>query len=275
MKVQHCLPVLAIAAVMTVSCPAQAAGQPYVALGDSYAAGVGIPTVIDQGCDRSDRNYPHLVAAGRGYQLTDVTCGGATTSDVAAIQMAAVTPATEVVTLGISGNDIGFGEIVRSCVILLGGAGCRNEYPDMPERIAKAGAAVGNLLDTIRERAPKARILLVGYPKIVPDDENSCTGVQPFAAEDLAWARDTVIEGLNAMLQGHAGDRVTYVDTQAATTGHDMCRPAAQRWINGAQVESGSNGRTIHPNSAGHEAMAGQVLARLSDPGVPTGSFGS
>ncbi|GAB2677163.1 SGNH/GDSL hydrolase family protein [Nocardia goodfellowii] len=276
MKVQHCLPVLAIAAMMTASAaPAQAAGEAYVALGDSYAAGVGIPTVIDPACDRSDKNYAHLVAARQGYLLTDVTCGGATTSDVAAVQMSAVGANTEIVTLGISGNDIGFGDIVRSCVILTGGAGCRDKYPDMPERIAKAGTAVGNLLDTVRERAPKARILLVGYPKIVPDNEASCTGVQPFAAEDLAWARDTVIEGLNAMLAGHAGDRVTYVDTEAATTGHDMCQPAAQRWINGAQVVAGSDGRTIHPNSLGHQAMAGQVLARLgSGPGLPTGSFG-
>ncbi|MEV0251239.1 SGNH/GDSL hydrolase family protein [Nocardia sp. NPDC050712] len=274
MKVKHCLPVLAAAALLTASAgPVQASGQPYVALGDSYAAGVGIPAVIDPACDRSDHNYAHLVAAARGYQLTDMTCGGATTSDVAAIQIAAVGASTEVITLGISGNDIGFSEIVGSCLLLIGGAGCRNKYPDMPARIAKAGTAVGNLLDSLRERAPEAEILLVGYPKIVPDDENSCTGVQPFAAADLAWARDTVIAGLNAMLRAHAGDRVTYVDTQAATTGHDMCRPAAERWINGAQVAAGSDGPTIHPNRFGHQAMSAQVLAQLG-PGRPTGSFG-
>jgi hypothetical protein len=42
--------------------------QSYVALGDSYTAGPLIPVqeTTPLGCLRSDHNYPHLVAAGRG-----------------------------------------------------------------------------------------------------------------------------------------------------------------------------------------------------------------
>lgn len=276
MKLKHCVPVLALIAAMMGTGPANAAGEQYVALGDSYAAGVGIPTTIDQACDRSDRNYAHLVAARRGSALTDVTCGGATTADVNATQLSAVTSGTEVVTLGIGGNDVGFSSIVRSCVVVPGsnGAGCRNRYPDMPDRLAKASNDVGALLATIRSRAPKARIVLVGYPKILPDNESTCATTQPFAPEDLAWARDTVINGLNAMLKSHTGDRISYADTQAVTTGHDICQAPAQRWINGIQVQPGSDGRAIHPNHQGQEAMSNPVLAALATGGISTGSFG-
>lgn len=280
MKLKHCLPVLVVtAAAMMGAGPANAAGEQYVALGDSYAAGVGIPTIIDQACDRSDHNYAHLVAGQRSYSLTDVTCGGAKTSDVSATQLSAITATTAVVTLGIGGNDIGFSDIVRSCVVVPGsnGAGCRNRYTDMPDRLAKASTNVGAIVDAIRSRAPKARVLLVGYPKIIPDNESACAATQPFDPADLAWARDTVVAGLNTMLRSHAGDRVSYVDTQAATTGHDICQDPALRWINGVQVEPGSDGRTVHPNHYGQEAMSIQVLGALGNGGggIPTGSFGS
>ncbi|MGW3466325.1 SGNH/GDSL hydrolase family protein, partial [Streptomyces olivaceoviridis] len=37
----------------------------YVALGDSYTSGPGIPRQVDAACARSDHNYPSLVAARR------------------------------------------------------------------------------------------------------------------------------------------------------------------------------------------------------------------
>ncbi|MFN8016872.1 MAG: hypothetical protein U0P45_01980 [Acidimicrobiales bacterium] len=57
----------------------------YVALGDSYTAG---PLILNQslnplGCLRSDRNYPHLTAPNiKASTFTDVSCSGATTSDM-------------------------------------------------------------------------------------------------------------------------------------------------------------------------------------------------
>ena len=61
----------------------------YVALGDSYSAASGVlppdPTAHPM-CLRSTSNYPHLIAAATGAQLTDVTCGGADTGDYFAPQ---------------------------------------------------------------------------------------------------------------------------------------------------------------------------------------------
>src|SRR5687767_10538171 len=60
---------------------------PYVAPGDSYTSGPKIPrqTGTPAGCDRSDHNYPALVAHQLGVtaaDFRDVSCSGATTTDL-------------------------------------------------------------------------------------------------------------------------------------------------------------------------------------------------
>ncbi|WP_369234457.1 SGNH/GDSL hydrolase family protein [Streptomyces sp. R21] len=104
---------------------------PYVALGDSYTSGAGIPAQSGRpaGCDRSDRNYPALVAEelkldAAGFR--DVSCSGATTAGLSApqstghgtnpAQLSALSAKTRLVTVGIGGNDIGFASLVERCV---------------------------------------------------------------------------------------------------------------------------------------------------------------
>ncbi|WP_162958844.1 SGNH/GDSL hydrolase family protein [Nocardia yunnanensis] len=288
MRLHRCLSVLAIAAVGVLGTlsPATAdTGKKYVALGDSFAAGVGIPTILDQSCSRSDHNYAHLFAAQRGYSLTDVTCGGATTDSVTSTQLSAVTSDTGLVTLGIGGNDIGFTDIVKACVeagTLGGGSGtaigalatgsasgsaeallgCKNKFAaSMPTRLAQTSAKLTTLVVAIRTRAPQARIVLVGYPKILPDDASTCLGQQPVLPDDANWARDTVIGGLNTMLRSQAGTE--YFSTFELYNGHDVCQPVANRWVNGTKVENG-DGMPFHPNQYGHAATAQQMAATIA-----------
>ena len=63
-------------------------------------------------CLRSTVNYPHVIAAEVPVQLTDVTCGGADTSDYSAAQYQGVAPQldavqkdTQLITMTIGGND--------------------------------------------------------------------------------------------------------------------------------------------------------------------------
>src|SRR3954471_15153979 len=104
----------------------------YVALGDSYSAGPLIPTTdLAGGCARSDHNYPSLLAARLHVaRLVDVTCSGASTADLTHVQrpfqgarvppqLDAVTPHTDLVTVGIGGNDLDlFGTLVATCTRL-------------------------------------------------------------------------------------------------------------------------------------------------------------
>src|SRR3954447_2342266 len=108
-----------LAALAVAAAPASAAD--WVGLGDSYAAGPLIPnqSLSPLGCLRSDHNYVHP-AVPAGATLRDVSCSGAKTTNTAASQSTsagtnppqfdALSAATKVVTLQISGNDIGFTE---------------------------------------------------------------------------------------------------------------------------------------------------------------------
>lgn len=290
MNLKYCLSTVAIVAAGTLVsiAPASAdAGTKYVALGDSYAAGVGISTILDKTCSRSDRNYAHLFAAARGYSLTDVTCGGATTDSVTSTQLSAITADTNLVTLGVGGNDIGFTGIVKDCVtagtlgtgsgtgsavfqnlgtgIASGSAeallGCKNKYDDsMPTRLSQVSAKVAKLVSDIKTRAPQARVVLVGYPHILPDNAALCAGRQPVLPADVDWARDTVVGGLNTMLRSQAGTE--YFSTYEIYNGHDVCEAIPDRWVNGTSVDNGE-GAQFHPNQYGHAATAQKMAATL------------
>src|SRR6185437_15463026 len=99
---------------------AGASASTYTALGDSYAAGPLIPnqSLSPLGCLRSDHNFAHLSAAAVGMSLADVSCSGATTADMTAPQSNALAAATRIVSLQISGNDIGFTSILENCATL-------------------------------------------------------------------------------------------------------------------------------------------------------------
>src|SRR3712207_4453858 len=92
--------VLAALAFLLLGAPSAGAHGPtrYVALGDSYSAASGVlppdPTAPPQ-CLRSTSNYPHVIAAATGAQLTDVTCGGADTGDYFPQQYPGVAPRSE------------------------------------------------------------------------------------------------------------------------------------------------------------------------------------
>lgn len=107
--------------------------EPYVALGDSYTSGPKIPrqSGTPAGCDRSDHNYPAVVARQLGVtaaDFRDVSCSGATITDLTAAQktsngtnpaqLSALSTRTRLVTLGIGGNDIGFGSTVTKCITM-------------------------------------------------------------------------------------------------------------------------------------------------------------
>src|SRR3954463_13481026 len=92
----------------------------YVALGSSFASGPGIEPILDPGCGRSSANYAHLVAERLGYELVDVTSGGATVDDVLSRpqalllggrvppQIEALRPDADLVTLTVGGNDVDY-----------------------------------------------------------------------------------------------------------------------------------------------------------------------
>ncbi|QNN53837.1 SGNH/GDSL hydrolase family protein [Nocardioides mesophilus] len=273
----------------TSSAPSPAAGgtvQPgteqYVALGDSFTAGPLIPTTdVAAGCFRSDRNYPALLAADLGLDLTDVSCSGADTADLVGRQrtvndttvppqLRALRRGTALVTLGIGGNDLDlFSTLVNLCPRLRAqdpaGSPCADELArrgeDLRSTTARIGQRVADAVEEVQQRAPDARVVLVGYLRIAPTD-GSCPRRLPFATGDLAFG-DRVIRSLNAALAGAARRTgVEFLDMYAASEGHDVC--SDQPWVNGRRTDTGS-ALAYHPFLSGMRAVADGLEALLRD----------
>ncbi|WFE54643.1 SGNH/GDSL hydrolase family protein [Micromonospora sp. WMMD1155] len=278
---------LATAGVLfTVATPASAAvptGR-YVALGDSYTAGPLIPTQVDLNCLRSNRNYPSLVAAAAGSSsFADVSCSGATTDDILSggsgqlgtalpPQLNAVTSSTALVTVQIGGNDIGFSGIISDCAeASLSsplGSPCKNRYTaggvdQLQARIVAATPKVTAVLQAVRRAAPSARVVVLGYPAILPDTGYGCWPVVPIAYQDVPYLR-TVEKSLNAMLAGVASaNGATYSDVYTPSIGRDACKGSSTRWVEGLVPQNAA--APFHPNARGEQGMATALLATLNN----------
>jgi lysophospholipase L1-like esterase len=274
-----------VAATMLVVPATAGADEPldYVALGDSYAAGPVIPVQngTPPGCQRSDHNYPSLTAQAIGTAtFVDVSCSGAKTADLTAPQdtdagtnppqLDALSADTDLVTLSIGGNDIGFSEIVEQCATRSptqpDGAACRDYYnssgtDELAARIDAAAPDVLAALEGIHERSPDADVLLVGYPTIVPDDGPGCFPAEPFSPGDIQYLRETT-KRLDDMLAAQATSAgADYVDTYTPTIGHDICTLPGTKWIEGLTPTAPA--APMHPNALGMEAMSAAVVAAL------------
>jgi lysophospholipase L1-like esterase len=253
-------------------------GLDYVALGDSYTSGPGIPQQVDAGCARSDHNYPSLVAAQRrATTFTDASCAGATTTEMWQAQGAnkpqldALGRDTDLVTVQIGGNDVGFGSIIGRCAGLSAqdptGNPCERSYKpsgydELALAVLRTAPKIDRVLRAVHARAPHARVVVVGYPDLLPDDGVGCFPQVPFAQGDFPYLRDTE-KRLNLMLRLVAGvNRAEYVDTYRPTVGHDMCKAPADRWIE--PLQPASPAAPAHPNAQGEAAMANAVLDRLA-----------
>lgn len=257
---------------------------PFVALGDSYAAGNLIPDSpagSPVGCLRSTHNYSGDVAAAIGATgYVDAACSGATTIDMTQPQSTTIgtnppqlnslASDDSVVTLTIGGNDVGFSTILKECIALSVtspfGNPCQQHYTaggtdQLASAVAATGPKVAAVLEAIHARAPQARILLAGYPDILPSTGTGCWPLVPIAHGDVPYLRGTQLALNQVLAQVAAANGATFVDTYTATTGHDVCTAPGAKWIEGLVPTSAAY--PFHPNRLGQQAMANQVLAAL------------
>jgi len=255
----------------------------YVSLGDSYTAGPLIPDLTGSpaGCARSTSNFPSLVAAAiHAASFTDDSCQGADTTNMTKPesvplgtnppQDSALSSSTTLVTLQIGGNDINFINIVINCTELSltnpFGAPCKKHYTKggtdrLKEAVNATAPKVAADLQGIHADAPNARILLVGYPAILPNSGDGCWPVVPIAYGDVPYLRG-VEQELNAMLASvAAANNATFVNTYTASIGHDACQAPGVKWVEG--LVPSTPAAPFHPNALGEKGMARQVLAAL------------
>lgn len=281
------LRVVAIVAVLFAGLAALASASTaranYVALGDSYAAGPLIPNpVLPLGCLKSSNNYPRLAAPAIGQgAVRDATCSGAKTTHMTNPQNVSpdgpnppqfnrLDANTQVVSLTIGGNDIGFSEIAQNCVTLNPfGSPCRKRYvvngvDEVSQRITATAPLLDGVLDGIRARSPLARVFVTNYPAIFPETGFGCFPQMPIAFNDVGYLRAKQRE-LNAMIAAQAaGNGARLVDWAAASIGRDACKRSSVRWIE--PIIPGNWAASIHPNRRGMEGGANVLVSAVNTP---------
>jgi lysophospholipase L1-like esterase len=266
-------------ATSTAPGPAAPSGLVYAALGDSFVAAPLVPrTNLRHGCLRSDHNYPHLVAAELpGYALVDVSCSGASSAEITVPQVVggvehppqldALSDEVDIVTLGIGANDFSlFSLLVYRCLQLAGtdraGAPCRESYDEevggnrLLDQVAEIQDRVEAVVAVIRDRAPQARVVLVTYPKFLPDF-GVCPDLVPLAKGDYVFVREVNLALVEAQAAGATAAGAEVLDVYAASDGHDIC--ADRPWVNGIDTDP-SRALAFHPFPEEQRAVADLLL---------------
>jgi GDSL-like Lipase/Acylhydrolase family len=260
--------------------PSSQATEPliYVALGDSYSAASGVlppDPAAQPWCLRSTSNYPHVIAGATGAQLTDVTCGGADTTDFfepqyqdVPPQLDAVTADAVLITMTIGGNDSG---VFINSIVQCGTAGastlgqgspCKDRYGSSFEDTIRTTTypSLVNALSAVRVAAPDAEVAILGYPWIMPRT-GGCFDKMPVADGDVPYLRGIQATLNDAVKRAAAATGATYVNMNRVSEGHDACQPIGVRWIE--PVLQGTNAVVVHPNALGEEQMAAQAMRVL------------
>jgi lysophospholipase L1-like esterase len=239
---------LAVAGALTLTAAPALAANSYVALGDSYSSGTGTRTYINDGtsCQRSVYAYPSLIAASKGLTLNFRACSGAKVADVTNTQLSALSASTTHVTISVGGNDAGFADVLTECAQPGWMSDC-NGAIDTAQGIINntIPGRLSTLYASIRAKAPNAKVVVVGYPRIFQgEDCNAFTWFSPAEETRLNQTADL----LNSKTSAQAAAKgFTFANPTSRFVGHAVCDDV--EWLNGL---SNPVGESYHPNVAGH-----------------------
>ncbi|WP_143590191.1 SGNH/GDSL hydrolase family protein [Thermoactinospora rubra] len=262
----------------------------YVALGDSYSSGEGVydekDPPVDRGaglCHRSRGSYVPLVAkafrfsGGWGFWA----CAGATTEQLLRgqhghrPQIDRVPSHASLVTVSVGGNDAGFAEVLKACIVRFPWtSACTDQEPQVLGRIERLGASLREVLLSIRARAPQARIIVLGYPRLFPerpagDVDNLYPGDQRWLNQVARRLNDelaAVVARVDRAITAVGGPgSAEFVDAYDAFDGHEI--GTAQPYANGLDVDVERLKvlpRSYHPTEAGYRRFGELVTAQIA-----------
>lgn len=255
--------------------------------------------------------------AAKGITLSvqsDVSCGGALIDNfwkrqelpfgagTVAAQQDALKDDTQLVVGGLGGNTLGFTRILKQCsaklrgdegAILPGGpvdpdspAGeCRDFFTSedgkewLDYKFEQVEVDLEEMLARASYLAPDAERILVGYPRLVPQDTAKCLTAAPGQTElpfadipqDALPVLDQVRKRLDDVMKKVAADEgADFVDLYGRTGSNTAC-DGANRGIGGLLEDSELEffGRPVpwytHPNEKGRDIQAERVAAKTEE----------
>jgi lysophospholipase L1-like esterase len=221
----------------------------YVALGDSYSSGTGTRDYsLDSTCQRGPYAYPALIKADRpNTSLTFVACSGAKTGDVLSKQVQYLSTSTNIVTITIGGNDAGFSSVITQCALPWPWS-CDSDITNAQNYIRNTlPGSLGNVYAQIKSRAPSARVVVLGYPRLFMGVD--CNAGTFFSTDEMTKLNATADLLRDVTSARAAAYGFTFKDAIPAFTGHAVC--SSTEWLNGL---SNPVSDSYHPNRIGHKS---------------------
>lgn len=248
----------------------------YVSMGDSFTAAPFVPVNdIAYGCYRSTNNYPAQLARALGVrEHVDRSCSGARTLDLTgrqltargsrvAPQVEALTPETDLVTIGIGANNYRlYARLATVCRKLTTVCPLDDQRVLFGRILDQLRPALVGTVTEVQQRSPRARIVLVGYPRLLPPS-GDCRRLPRMRPQDRATFRAVNLRLVEEMSAAAEQTGVEYADFYTASAGHDIC--AREPWVQG-RVGDGRVAAALHPLRAGQDALADLLEDQLREP---------
>ncbi len=184
------------------------------------------------------------------------------------------------ITISVGGDDIGFGELVETCVmprlsLHLSSSDCFNSYEARLEFVQLIDKTIPRwqvLFRQLHGLTPKAQLYVVDYPKII-SDTGSC-GLNVHLSKNEAELALELTDYLNSAMQQAAEEaQVSFVDVSDALMGHRLCEAkSAAIAVNGltAGTDAGLFGiqvlgkESYHPNALGQRLLESAILQQTN-----------
>jgi lysophospholipase L1-like esterase len=221
----------------------------YVALGDSYSAGVGAGSYLaaSGACERSTKAYSQLWAdAHAPASYVSVACSGATTSDVTGSQLSALGGAITLVSITVGGNDIGFAHVMRDCVLHSTSTCVREVTGAEQEARSVLPSRLAALYTAIRAAAPHAEVVVLDYPRLYDLHTLFCVGLSSTDRSKINEGAD-VLDGVIAAAVGRRPG-FAFADVRSAFGhGHEICDGSS--WLH--SIDWTDLNSSYHPTASG------------------------
>lgn len=225
----------------------------YTVMGDSYSAGSGAGDNTEVGpCYTSSNGYGNVVAAGLNTSLTNIACAGFTTTQVTQFQVPQLPSTTKLITITAGGNDVAWTTAITACLSPSTTVSvCTSAVASSIKLMSKVPANATIMLKAIKAKAPGARILYVGYPRLFEPQNMAALGFTPTQISGVKLLNGAA-DLLNGTLAYSAlSNRVTFVPVAYRFAGHGV--PSADPWLN-YPPPFGFNNFAFHPNATGYAA---------------------
>jgi len=237
----------------------------YIALGDSFAAGLGAKDyILSSGtCLRSKNAFSideeYGIAARFNLIAKFYACSGATTKTLVKSQINKHRNSlkkAKLVTVIIGGNNVNFSEVLAFCLF---NSDCKNYFSNkmisLQKKIDAQFYKLATAFRTLKRAAPQAQIYVLGYPYLFNTKNNDSCEISKFIEIEEQKYLNDMTERLNHVIENAAFDaEVNFLSVTEAFSGHEICSEDA--WINSFNTEENIFIELFHPNAKGQKAYA-------------------